>query len=103
MKNYTLALNKIPDDFKLEQNYPNPFNPTTIIKYQLPYKAKIELKIYNILGQEIATLINQEQNAGYHTIQFNANEIRGGLASGVYFYRIVAGKFVQTKKMLLIK
>ncbi|HOM66186.1 MAG TPA: T9SS type A sorting domain-containing protein [Ignavibacteriales bacterium] len=102
-KKLLLSIEQVPETFKLEQNYPNPFNPVTTIKYQLPVKSNVEIKIYNILGQEIATLINQEQNAGYHTVIFDANQYRGGLASGVYFYRIVAGKFVQTKKMLLIK
>jgi hypothetical protein len=89
----------LPIDFNLSQNYPNPFNPITIINYQLPLSSVVTLKIYNILGQEIATLVNEEKKAGYYKAIFNGSK----LASGVYIYRIIAGSYINTKKMLLIK
>lgn len=88
-----------PKEFKLEQNFPNPFNPTTTIQYQLPQDAKVTLKVYDILGSEVATLINEEQNAGYKEVQFNGNNI----ASGIYVYRLTAGNYISTKKMMLVK
>ena len=96
---------KLPTNFSLEQNYPNPFNPTTIIRYALPSESKVTIKIYNLLGQEIKELVNNTESAGYHEVNFNASN----LASGIYFYRIVAasvdGKnnFVDTKKFILLK
>ena len=89
----------IPTQFDLAQNYPNPFNPSTIIKYSLPKEEKVTLKIYNNVGQLVATLVNELQNAGEHRVTFNA----GKLASGVYFYKIEAGAFNQTKKLILMK
>lgn len=94
----------IPNDFALSQNYPNPFNPATKIDYDLPYDSKVSLKIYDMLGREIASLVNNEQQrAGYYNVQFNAVNF----ASGTYFFRIIAqggGKdFVMTKKMQLVK
>jgi hypothetical protein len=88
-----------PKEFKLEQNYPNPFNPTTKIQYQLPQNAKVTLKVYDILGSEIATLINEEQEAGYKEVQFNGNNI----ASGMYVYRLQVENYVSVKKMMLVK
>ncbi len=85
--------------FDLAQNYPNPFNPATVIKYSIPTSEFVELKVFNVLGQEVASLINNVQNAGVHYVNFNASD----LASGVYVYRLNAGSFVSTKKMLLIK
>ncbi len=85
--------------FKLNQNYPNPFNPTTIISYQIPSDSKVVLKVYNILGDEVATLVNGNKAAGSYSVQFNASN----LASGVYFYQIKAGNFVDTKKLVLLK
>ena len=87
------------EKFKLKQNYPNPFNPTTTISYSIPTESKVVLKIYNLLGEEVSTLVNNVQSAGVHNIQFNANK----LASGTYIYRITAGKFTLTKKMILLK
>ena len=88
-----------PKEFKLEQNYPNPFNPTTTIQYQLPQDARVTLKIYDILGSEVATLINEEQEAGYKEVQFTGSNI----ASGMYVYRLTAGDYVSVKKMMLLK
>ncbi len=90
---------EIPKTFELMQNYPNPFNPTTIIKYGLPKEAHVSIKVYNALGQEVATLVNNTMEAGYHEITFDASH----LASGMYIYRIQAGDFVAVKKMLLLK
>ncbi len=88
-----------PKEFRLEQNYPNPFNPSTTIQYQLPANAKVTLKVYDILGSEVATLIDKEQEAGYKEVQFNAYSY----ASGMYIYRLTAGRFSSVKKMLLVK
>ena len=88
-----------PKDFSLAQNYPNPFNPATIINYQLPSKAYITLKVYNILGKEVAALVNEEKQAGNYQARFDGN----GLASGIYFYTLRAGNFVLTKQCVLIK
>ncbi|MFA7419665.1 MAG: T9SS type A sorting domain-containing protein [Melioribacteraceae bacterium] len=89
----------LPTEFALSNNYPNPFNPTTTIKYDLPKESQVTLKIYDILGREVATLVNSKQNAGFYQIRFDASKY----ASGVYVYRIIAGDFVQTKKMMLMK
>jgi 5-hydroxyisourate hydrolase-like protein (transthyretin family) len=86
-------------DYALEQNYPNPFNPSTTIKFQLPKDGMVSLKIYDILGNEISTLINEEKAQGRYEVNFNASS----LASGVYIYKIQAGDFVNSKKMLLLK
>ncbi len=88
-----------PGKFILSQNYPDPFNPTTVITYQLPVNSFVSLKVYDITGKEIMTLVNGSQNAGNHSVSFNGS----GLASGVYFYRITAGIFTSTKKMVLLK
>lgn len=89
----------LPTVYSLYSNYPNPFNPTTTINYDLPKQSYVTLKVYNIVGEEIATLVNEEQNAGRYQILWNANR----LASGVYLYTIQAGDFIQTKKMILMK
>ncbi len=85
--------------YDLYQNYPNPFNPSTNISYELSANGFVSLKIYDVLGREVEAMVNGRQNAGSHSVTFNA----GNLASGVYFYRIVAGSFVSTKKMILMK
>ncbi|MFA6455415.1 MAG: T9SS type A sorting domain-containing protein [Bacteroidota bacterium] len=89
----------IPVSFILMQNYPNPFNPTTVIKYQLPLTSKVSLKIYDLLGREIVTLVNEEQSAGWKEVEWNAKDV----SSGIYFYKLSAGSFVETKKMLVVK
>ncbi|MCF8241633.1 MAG: T9SS type A sorting domain-containing protein [Melioribacteraceae bacterium] len=86
-------------EYKLSQNYPNPFNPSTTINYSLKENGFVTLKIYNILGQEMVTLVNKELNAGQHTVNFDASK----LSSGVYIYQIQAGNFTSSKKMLLLK
>ena len=89
----------IPNSISLYQNYPNPFNPSTTIKWQQPEAGIVTLKIYDVLGREVATLINEELTAGNHETVFDASQ----LSSGIYFYQLKAGSFVQTKKMILIK
>jgi len=88
-----------PANFKLEQNYPNPFNPSTVIRYSIPQNSNVSLKIYNSLGQLVTELVNEEQNAGTYNVTFNA----GNLTSGIYFYRLTAGNFTQTNKLILMK
>ena len=90
---------EIPATFKLLQNYPNPFNPTTRIRYGIPESETVRITIVNILGKEIMVFENEEKEAGYYSIDFNASD----LPSGVYFYRIQVGSFIDTKKILLIK
>lgn len=89
----------LPTEFKLEQNYPNPFNPSTIIKFAIPERASVLIKIYDPLGSEVRTLINEEMDRGWYTREFNAV----GFASGFYIYRMQAGNYISTKKMLVIK
>jgi len=85
--------------FELHQNYPNPFNPITLIKYQISEVSFVKLKVYDVLGNEVATLVNDEKPAGEYEVEFNGND----LTSGIYFYQLRAGEFIQTKKMILIK
>ncbi len=91
----------LPVEYTLSQNYPNPFNPSTVINYQLPGACYVTLKVYDVLGREVATLVNQVQNAGNYKVEFDSNQFH--LSSGVYFYRIETDKFVQSKKMILLK
>lgn len=86
-------------NFTLEQNYPNPFNPNTVISYHLPITSKVSLKVYNVLGKEITTLVNEELAAGEHKVEFNST----GLPSGIYFYQLSTENFIETKKMILMK
>ncbi len=96
--------NRLPGFFQLDQNYPNPFNPETMISYRLPSRVSVELKVFDILGREIATLVDQEQNAGTYEVKFPASSgDSGNLSSGVYLYRIKAGNFVKTNKMVLVR
>ena len=85
--------------YELGNNYPNPFNPNTTISYQVPGKVKVVIKIFDILGKEIATLVDEEQEAGKYKVNFNG----GKFASGVYVYRMTAGEFMMSKKMILVK
>ncbi len=89
----------IPRLYSLDQNYPNPFNPTTTIRYTVPNTSKVTVKVYNVLGQEVAMLVNIRQSAGTYTVKFDASRF----ASGVYFYRLTAGSFSSVKKMMLLK
>jgi PKD repeat protein len=89
----------VPAEFRLSQNYPNPFNPSTAIEYALPKASHVELKVYDVLGNEVQTLVNDKQAAGVHRVQVES----GGLPGGVYFYRLRAGERVEVKKMLIVK
>jgi hypothetical protein len=89
----------LPEAYALEQNYPNPFNPSTTISFSLPHAGQANLKVFNMLGQEVATLVNGSLTAGSYQVQFNP----AGLASGVYFYKLTSGDFSQVKKMTLMK
>lgn len=90
---------KLPQVYSLSQNYPNPFNPSTLITFTLPQEGETTLKIYDIVGREVLTLLNEKKSAGIYKYQFNAR----GLASGVYIYRLISGDFIQAKKMILLK
>jgi len=92
-------INNLPHDFILNQNYPNPFNPTTNIEYAIPKNSFVELKVYDILGNKVATLVNEEQSAGKYRADFDGE----GLASGLYIARLIAGNFSTTIKMNLLK
>jgi hypothetical protein len=89
----------IPAKYSLYQNYPNPFNPATSIKFDIPNAGETSLVVYNILGQKVATLLQQEMKAGSYTLRFDASK----LSSGIYFYSLKSGNFVTTKKMILLK
>lgn len=106
-KQLVYSVREIPNSFNMSQNYPNPFNPRTTINYELPAKAKVDLILFDILGRQVATLINEEQHEGYYQFSFDAASVAEGLASGVYIYRLsatgAAGSFHATKKMVLLK
>ncbi|MFN3395154.1 MAG: T9SS type A sorting domain-containing protein, partial [Candidatus Thermochlorobacter sp.] len=87
-------------EYKLEQNYPNPFNPTTNIKYSIRSAGLVSLKVYDLLGREVATLVNQVQQPGEYQVTFNASNLT---ASGMYIYRLQAGNFTRTMKMMVVK
>jgi len=89
----------LPNEVTLGQNYPNPFNPSTMIQYALPHRSHVTLSIFNTLGQLVTTLVNGEEEAGYHELKFDGS----GIASGIYFYRLQAGSFVKTRKLLLLR
>jgi hypothetical protein len=94
------ADNMVPAHFTLDQNYPNPFNPSTSVRFTLPHAARVELVIFNMLGQRVASPVNGAMfEAGSHTVQFDAR----GLATGVYLYRLTAGTFTETRKMVLVR
>ncbi len=90
---------EVPGTFRLSQNYPNPFNPSTTISYSIPEYTNISIKVFDILGNEIETLISEEKPAGSYEALFDGTE----LTSGVYFYRVHAGDFISTKRMVLMK
>jgi hypothetical protein len=90
---------QLPLEFKLEQNYPNPFNPSTTIRFTLPEKEFVTLKIYDVMGDEVAVLLNEEKETGAHSTEFDASR----LASGTYFYKLQAGNNIETRKMILLK
>ncbi len=94
-----VAQTAIPTVYSLSQNYPNPFNPSTTIEFGLPTASNVTLKVYNMLGEEVASIVNQAMNAGYHTVTFDGSKF----TSGMYIYRITAGNFVQVKKMMMLK
>ncbi|HCV42787.1 MAG TPA: hypothetical protein DGH68_04845 [Bacteroidetes bacterium] len=88
-----------PEEFRLDQNYPNPFNPTTQIAFQLPSDANVSVKVYDLIGNEVTTLVNGRMKSGTHELTFNAS----GLPSGIYFYQVITPTFTQTRKMVLAK
>jgi hypothetical protein len=89
----------VPREFLLDQNFPNPFNPTTMINYSVPKTSFVTIKVYDVLGRDVTTLVNDNKPAGNYSIEFNAIK----LVSGIYFYRMRAGDFIQTKKLILLK
>lgn len=89
----------LPTQFDLAQNYPNPFNPTTMINYQLPKNSFVTLKVYDVLGRGVATLVNEKENAGSYSVKFDGSTF----ASGVYLYRLEAGSFISVKKLMVLK
>jgi hypothetical protein len=91
----------LPKTFALNQNYPNPFNPTTVIAYQLPISGQVKLELFDVLGRKVSTLVNAQQGAGVQTYALNAQALN--LSSGTYFYRLTAGGFTETKRMMLVK
>lgn len=98
------VVSTLPTEFALAQNYPNPFNPTTEINFDLPKNAHVELNVFNILGQSVTTLVSGEMPAGSHQVSWNGTDSDGGsVASGIYFYRISAGDYSSSKKMMLLK
>jgi len=95
----------LPEDFKLEQNHPNPFNPVTVFRYGLPVDSRVSLRIYDILGQEVAVLADNElKEAGWHTMVWDSRDAFGNnVASGLYFCRLIAGEHVMTQKIMLTR
>ena len=97
-------VSSLPKEFSLHNNYPNPFNPATTIEFDLPVSGKVDLKIFNLLGEEVATLLEKEFEAGRHSVKWNGlNNSKELVSSGVYFYSIKAGSFNAVKKMILIR
>ncbi|MCL4278896.1 MAG: T9SS type A sorting domain-containing protein [Ignavibacteriaceae bacterium] len=93
----------LPQKFELFQNYPNPFNPSTVISYNLPVSSYVTLKVFDILGNEVTTLVNEQKPVGTYEVEFNTSSIKHFPSSGIYFYQIKCGSFIQTKKMSLLK
>ena len=92
-------MSNFPKQYTLQQNYPNPFNPSTVISYQLPVAGSVSLVVYDLLGREASVLVNEKKDAGVHEVMFDGS----GLSSGVYFYRIEAGSYVETRKLILLR
>jgi len=90
-------------EFTLEQNYPNPFNPSTTINYSIPTAAKVSLKVYNLLGSEVAVLVDEFKEPGNYSVEFSTEKLRNNVGSGVYIYTLKAGAFTQTRKMVVLK
>jgi len=98
------SLKPMPNDYALDQNMPNPFNPATTIGYQLPNAAPVRMVVYNLLGQQIKTLVNEQKDAGYYTVSWDGtDDLNRQVASGIYLYRIQAGAYSHTQRMLLLK
>lgn len=95
--------NIVVEDFHLYQNYPNPFNPSTILSFHLPTSSNVNLKVFDVLGNEIATLVNEEKTPGAYVVEFSPSNIKNQISSGIYFYQLKAGDYLETKKMILIK
>ncbi|MBK8551286.1 MAG: T9SS type A sorting domain-containing protein [Ignavibacteria bacterium] len=94
-------VNSSPEGFRLEQNYPNPFNPGTVIRYSIPENSFVTLKIYDVLGHEVATLVNENQNRGTYNYQLSI--VNYQLSSGIYFYKLETDNFTETRRMILVK
>ncbi|MFA6457558.1 MAG: T9SS type A sorting domain-containing protein, partial [Bacteroidota bacterium] len=94
-----VSIANAPKEFALEQNYPNPFNPATVISYQLPVNSHVSLKVFDVIGREVATLVNEVKEAGRYSVMFDASEF----SSGIYFTRLVCGDKTQVRKMMLMK
>ena len=90
---------ELPNYYSLSQNYPNPFNPSTVIKFTLPEAQNVKLTVFDVLGREVISLVNEHRNPGVYEVNFDASE----LSSGVYFYRLVTDNFSDTKRMLLVR
>ncbi|MGB2696787.1 MAG: FlgD immunoglobulin-like domain containing protein [Candidatus Zixiibacteriota bacterium] len=97
-------IKELPTEFSLSQNHPNPFNPHTIVEYALPQDAEVSLVIYNVLGQKVKILVNGHQTAGFQSVEWDGTNENGSVtSSGIYFYKLVAGEYTQTKKMVMLK
>ncbi|MCK7525595.1 MAG: T9SS type A sorting domain-containing protein [Ignavibacteriales bacterium] len=98
-----MTINTSVSDYNLFQNFPNPFNPSTVISYQLPIAGKVILKVFDVLAREVATLVNEEKPAGNYEVEFQSALLGLQLSSGVYYYQLQAGDYIETKKMTLLK
>ena len=99
-----IVTEELPTTYSLSQNYPNPFNPSTVIEFTVPHRSHVELSIYNLLGQRVVTLVDEPMSQGaYRTVWYGREESGRNVATGIYFYRLLAGDFVATKKMVLLK
>jgi len=99
-----IVTEELPTTYSLSQNYPNPFNPSTVIEFTVPQRSHVELSVYNLLGQRVVTLVDEPMSQGtYRTVWYGRDESGHYVATGIYFYRLLAGDFVATKKMVLLK